>query len=115
MTIDIANRAVGILVIEEGVIIRAHPTTEDRTDITVAPNDVIAGAIIRDPATGRWRYDETARRALGINGDPDFATDIEAGRELQEHLPPLPQVREFFGRGRPVPPRPKDDGGEVQT
>lgn len=85
-------RALGTLVIDEGVIIRAYPDGDDRTIIEVAPS-LIAGAIVRNPQTGRWRYDSEMRAFLGIVGDPDFPTDHEAGDELEEWLPPLSQVR----------------------
>ena len=84
-------RSLGTLIIGEGVIIRAEPATEDRTDIQVAP-DTIVGAIVHDSETGRWRYDETMRMALGITENPDFATDAEAGKKLREFLPPLSQI-----------------------
>ena len=110
---SISNRAVGILVMENGVIIDGCPTTDDRTDLVVRP-DIPVGAIVRDHGTGRWRYDEKARQALGIVGDPDFPTDIKAGNEVSR-LARLDRVRQLlFGR-TPEPARPRDDGGEAQT
>ena len=88
------TRAMGHLLIGEGVIIRAHPQTDDRTAIELAP-DIFVGSIIRDSTTMRWRYDDQLRSALGITGNPDFETDAKAGGALREHLPPLSQVRSF--------------------
>ena len=95
---DDGRRAMGILVIDKGVIIRAFPATESRTDIEIAP-DHRAGAIVCDALTGRWRYDDVMRNALGIKADPDFATDAEAGQRLKDYLPPLSQVNAFVRRG----------------
>lgn len=91
---DPTTRAMGILVIDEGVIIRAHPQTEDRTAIELAP-DILVGNIVRDPESGRWRYDEQLVNALGLDGNPWFDTDLKAGRALKGHLPPLAQVNAF--------------------
>ena len=91
------TRAMGILIMDEGVTIRAYPNADDRTDVELAPGTA-AGAIVRDPATGRWRYDQVMRRALGIKDDPDFATDYEAGGKLEEFLPPLSQILAFIRR-----------------
>ena len=91
---DPTTRAMGILVIDEGVIIRAYPQTEDRTAIELAP-DTLVGNIVRDPESGRWRYDEQLVNALGLDGNPWFDTDYEAGGALRSHLPPLAQVNAF--------------------
>ena len=88
------TRAMGILVFDEGVIIRASPQTEDRTAIELAPNTHV-GNIVRDPESGRWRYDEQLVKALGIDSNPQFDTDYEAGSALRSHLPPLAQVNAF--------------------
>ena len=85
------HRSLGTLIFGDGVIIRAHPEQDDRTGIEVAPG-MNAGAIVRDSQTGRWRYDSEMREWLGIIGDPDFATDAEAGGELENWLPPLSQL-----------------------
>ena len=88
---DPMTRAMGILVFGEGVIIRAYPQTEDRTAIELAPDNHV-GNIVRDPESGRWRYDEQLVRALGLDGDPWFDTDYKAGDALRSHLPPLAKV-----------------------
>ena len=90
-------RAMGILVFDEGVIIRAYPVSDERTDIELAPSTRV-GAIVRDLGTGLWRYDEELRTALGIREDPRFDTDYEAGNALEDHLLPLHQVN-LFARG----------------
>ena len=95
---DMFDRAMGILVIDEGVIIRAYPETENRTEIELAPS-VMVGAIVRNPKTGRWQYDDAMRMALGITKNPDFATDLEAGKRLLDFLPPLPQINAMVRRG----------------
>lgn len=87
-------RSMGILVIGEGVTIRAYPQAEDRTAIELAP-DTPVGNIVRDPESGRWRYDEQLVNALGLDGNPWFDTDLKAGRALRSHLPPLAQVNAF--------------------
>ena len=84
-------RSAGILLIDGGVIIRAYPEEDDRTKIEVAPSIVI-GAIIRDNDTDRWRYDDDMRSFLGIVDNPDFATDVEAGNQLERSIPDLAQV-----------------------
>ncbi len=48
---DPMTRAMGILVIGEGVTIRAYPQTEDRTAIELAPDNHV-GNIVRDPESG---------------------------------------------------------------
>ena len=87
------TRAMGILILDEGVVIRAYPNAEDRTDIE-ANAGITVGAIVRLPGTGRWTFDEPMRRSLGIRDAPDFESDLEAGKNLREHLPPLSEVRE---------------------
>ena len=88
------TRAMGILLIGEGVIIEAYPETNDRTAIELAPG-IFVGSIVRDSATERWRYDDELRSALGISANPNFETDAKAGGELRRHLPPLSQIRLF--------------------
>ena len=85
------GRSIGTLIIDQGVIIRAGPVNDDRTEVELAP-DIDAGAIVRDPETGRWYYDIQMREVLGIVQTPDFETDQEAGDRLDEFLPPLSQV-----------------------
>ena len=85
------GRSIGTLIIDQGVIIRARPVNDDRTEIELAP-DIDAGAIVRDPETGRLYYDVQMREILGIVETPDFETDLEAGNRLNEFLPPLSQV-----------------------
>ena len=77
-------RAMGGLVFDE-VIVDACPDGPDRSEVTLRP-DVDAGAIVRDPDNGRWRYDETMRRVLLIEQDPEFETDLEAGQKLREFI-----------------------------
>ena len=88
------TRAMGIIVMGDGVTIRAYPQTADRTAIELAP-DFLVGNIVRDPQSGRWRYDEQLVQALGIDGNPQFDTDYKAGLALKSHLPPLAQVTAF--------------------
>ena len=89
------TRSMGILLLDEGVVIRAYPNAEERTDIEVNAG-IVVGAIVRVSDTGRWQYDESMRQALGITDNPDFENDLEAGKNLRHHLPPLPQVREVI-------------------
>ena len=91
---DLISRSMGILVIDEGVVIRARPEKEHRTEIEVNDGHRV-GEIVRDSTTGRWRYDETMRGALGITENPEFDTDYEAGDRIESYLPPLPQLRQF--------------------
>ena len=79
------------MIIDQGVIIRAGPVNDDRTEVELAP-DIDAGAIVSDSETGRWYYDVQMREVLGIVQTPDFETDQEAGDRLNEFLPPLSQV-----------------------
>ena len=96
------RRTLGTLVIDQGVIIRAWPEEEDRTRIEAAPG-IDIGAIVKNPQTGRWSYDDELRTFLRIAGDPDFAEDDEAGNRLEELLPPLAElnavIRERLARG----------------
>ena len=78
-------RSMGILVIGEGVTIRAYPQAEDRTAIELAP-DTPVGNIVRDPESGRWRYDEQLVNALGLDGNPWFDTDLKAGPRIEKPL-----------------------------
>ena len=82
------DRSLGTLIIDQGVIIRAGPVNDGRTEVELAP-DIEAGAIVRDPETGRWYYDIQMIAVLGIGQTPDFETDQEAGDRLDEFLPPL--------------------------
>ena len=96
-------RAMGGLVFDE-VIIEAWPDGTDRSEVTLRP-DVNAGAIVRDPNTGRWRYDETMRRVLLIDQNPEFETDLEAGQQLREFINTT-RIREMLQtllRGRRSP------------
>ena len=82
------TRAMGTILFKEGVILRAYPLEENRTEIELAPN-IRIGAIVRDPETGRWRYDDALRTALGIVKAPEFTTDCEAAESLEEFIPSL--------------------------
>lgn len=94
---SIAYRSVGILVLGEGVVLRAEPLPEGRTKI-MASTGLDVGAIVRDNESGRWSYDAHLRAFLGIEGDPDFGTDAEAGREIPGLIPSLGQVNEKIRR-----------------
>ena len=87
------TRSMGILLIDQGVVLRAYPNTEDRTDIEVNAGTKV-GAIVRDSKTGKWRYTESLRVLLGLEDDPEFDSDLDAGKKLAAYLPPLAQVRE---------------------
>lgn len=91
------DRSVGDLVMDEGVILRADPLSEDRTEI-VAATDLNVGAIVRNSESGRWSYDAQLKAFLGIEGDPDFGTDAEAGNEMQDLIPSLAQVNQKISR-----------------
>ena len=93
--VNLLGRTLGILILDEGVILHAQVETEDRTRIEVN-GEIPVSAIVRDSDTGRWRYDQSMRRALGIDTNPDFTSDLEAGNALQDCLPPLQQLREFI-------------------
>ena len=93
--LDNPERAMGIIVFDEGVDMRAYPEAKDRTEIEVAPG-IRPGAIVHDYETRRWRYDDMLRTTLGIRGNPDFPTDIEAAGRIQEFLPPLSEVHAFI-------------------
>ena len=86
------TRAMGTLKIGGGLVVRAVPQQEDRTDITLT-GDIDAGAIVRDPDSGRWRYDDKMREVFGIGDNPDFATDGEAGKKLRKLLSPVEWAR----------------------
>ena len=94
---SIQYRSVGILVIDEGVILRAEPLSEGRTEI-LAGTGISVGEIVRNSESGRWSYDAHLRAFLGIEGDPDFGTDVEAGKEISDLIPSLGQVNEKIGR-----------------
>ena len=94
---SIAYRSVGILLTDEGVILRADPLPEGRTEI-MASTGLIVGAIVRNSESGRWSYDAQLRAFLGIDGDPDFGTDAEAGRKMGGVIPSLAQVKEKIRR-----------------
>ena len=83
--------AMGIIFVGDGVIIKAYPETQNRTEIVVAPNTKV-GALVRNPETNRWRYDDDMRAALGIEANPEFETGAEAGNELGTYLPPCSQI-----------------------
>ena len=72
------TRATGDLAISPPKTLRAHPKTPDRTDIELEPLGR-AGAIVRNPNTGRWQYDGQLRANLKMSKDPDFPTDYDAG------------------------------------
>lgn len=93
--LDNPKRAMGTIVFDEGVEMRAYPEAEDRTEIEVAPG-IRPGAIVHNYKTRRWRYDDMLRTTLGIRGNPDFPTDIEAADRIQEFLPPLSEVHAFI-------------------
>ena len=77
-TPDENARATGDLAISPPKILRAHPKTPNQTDIELAPFGR-AGAIVRNPSTGRWQYDGQLRANLKMTKDPDFRTDYDAG------------------------------------
>ena len=85
------ERSMGNLIINGGVIIKAWPEEEARTTV-VGNGDVELGAIVRD-GEGRWRYDKSLRDAVGIEDDPYFETDKQAGDMLEDHIPSLERVR----------------------
>ena len=87
------TRSMGILFFDQGVVIRAYPNEEDRTDIEVNAETKV-GAIVRHSKTGKWRYTESLRVMLGLEDDPEFDSDLDAGKELAAYLPPLSQVRD---------------------
>ena len=91
---ELLTRAVGTLIIDQGVIIRAFPEDENRTWVELAPG-IDAGYIVRDLGTGKWYYDSQIRAMLGITKNPHFETDGEAGDSLQDFLPPLSELNEL--------------------
>ena len=91
---ELLTRAVGTLIIDQGVIIRAFPEDENRTWVEFAPG-IDAGYIVRDLETGQWCYDSQMRTVLGITKNPHFETDGEAGDSLQDYLPPLSELNEL--------------------
>ncbi len=93
------ERALGILVFDEGVIIHAYPDGPDRTRIEVG-GGIGGGSIVRDPETALWRYDDDMRSTLNIAEDPTFKSDADAGRDLEDYLPPLPELRASIIRKR---------------
>ena len=94
---SIEYRSVGILLISDGVILRANPLAEDRTDVVVT-GDIRVGAIFRDSTTGQWHYDGHLKTFLGIEGEPVFDTDAEAGRRMQGLIPSMVEVKEKLRR-----------------
>ena len=91
---ELLTRAVGTLIIDKGVIVRAFPEDENRTWVELAPG-IDAGCIVRDLGTGKWHYDSQMRTVLGITKNPQFDTDGEAGDSLQDYLPPLSELNEL--------------------
>ena len=81
-------------------LIRGLIKDDNRTAILLAPGDENIGAIVRNPETGRWRYDDAMREVLGITDNPEFATDGEAGNELEHCLPPLEQLHDVLRQRR---------------
>ena len=83
---DLLTRAFGILTFAGGTDIRASVVDDDRTDIFMLEK-VVLGSIVKDASTGRWSYDRVLRDALGIEENPFFDTDKEAGDALSKYLP----------------------------
>ena len=91
-------RSRGTLVGRDGVIIYAYPVTEDRIEIELAPS-IMVGAIVRDPKTGCWQYDDAMRQGLGMTENPTFATEAEAGKNIVKFCAPLPQINDLVRLG----------------
>ena len=88
------NRAMGIIVMGDGSDLSGRIlVTADRTAIELAP-DFLVGNIVRDPQSGRWRYDEQLVQALGIDGNPQFDTDVQGRSRIEK---PLAAARSSHG------------------
>ena len=80
------TRAIGILYIGSGMVLRGDAASDDRTSLVVGPDDIEIGGIVRDPASDRWHYDAELLRWLQFDSHRDFATDRDAARRLREIL-----------------------------
>ena len=87
------DRCLGILLIKDGIIIRCSLESDDRTKIVVGGFDIDAGSIVRNPETKLWQYDDRLRSVLGLQSDPRFSSDAEAGKRLTDYMMPPAELR----------------------
>ena len=79
------TRAIGILYIGGGLILRGDAESDERTAIVVT-GDIEVGGIVRDPDSGRWHFDDELLRWLPATDDSGFATDRDAAKRMREIL-----------------------------